>query len=269
MNSQSNKRIELLNAYADLKGYYADSICPVIKYLHIVAPTILKKLPTKITLKIVGLLGLVKLAVGIMAKDGSKILDVGSGTARIYLYDGIPNASVTGLDLRTGSDSRVMICDVEKSGALEKFEVNSFDFIVLDQSFEHFFSPEKLLSRLKPLLAKEGWLIIAVPNIKSFSTTLFGINSAVWDNKFHISNFSKDSLFKCVSRAGYTINRIETYNLAIFFFISLFNQFQHKGKRSIEFSWTYHLLSPVIKIIWGMLFRFFGDGECVVVFARK
>lgn len=261
-------RNDLIIKYSQLDNYYADTLCPVVKILYRRLAPVFRFIPKNLTLRPILLLGFVKLAVTIIADDGSRILDVGSGAERLSLYDGIPNVNVVGLDLRSGKDKRVIILDVEKEGALECFPKNHFNFIVLDQSLEHFVNPIKVLERLRPLLNDNGWLIVATPNVKSLPTKIFGKFWSVWEHGWHLTHYSKELLLEHIKLSGFTSHIIETYNISVFFFKSLRNIFSQKTSKPIEFTLTYHFLFPIAKILW-LFLRMIGPGECVIVLAKK
>ncbi len=148
-----------------------------------------------------------------LIKPGFKILDIGCGFGTLLhiIQQKNQNVIVEGIELNKN--------DVETAktlfnlnlfhGTLEKFHqehnATKYDLIILHHTFEHFADPLSELARIKDLLAPEGLLYIAVPNILNMKK-----RPEIFFQLGHAFSYSPASLVKILNHAGF---KITTFNL--------------------------------------------------------
>jgi len=92
------------------------------------------------------------------------------------------------------------------------FEDDFFDLITYWHVLEHLTDPVLELKEVKRILKPKGKLLIAVPNIESFSFKLFGKNWFHLDLPRHLIHFSPESLTKLLGSQGFKVEKINYYS---------------------------------------------------------
>lgn len=138
---------------------------------------------------------------------------------------------------------------------------HSFQIITLWHVLEHFSNPMFQIGQLKPMLAEDGMLVVAVPNFESLDAITFGSYWAAYDVPRHLYHFSLPGLELLLNKAGFEIVRVKPMWVD-FFYISYLS-YRYLGKtlplvrgffNSIEFLLRSHKVT---------------DYSSMVVFARK
>ena len=125
------------------------------------------------------------------------LLDVGCGTGDFLLTAKNNNWCVTGIEPNAAARSIAnkktenMVFDTER---LINLKSNSFDVITLWHVLEHLPNLDEYISILKKLLKKEGKIIIAVPNYKSYDANYYKSFWAAYDVPRHLWHFSKKGI---------------------------------------------------------------------------
>lgn len=130
------------------------------------------------------------------------VLDIGCGTGdfllgcknKKFVVSGIePNAKARALsELKLGSKIYSDISELENK---------KFDCITMWHVLEHIPNLSEYIDNLKRLLKKDGTLIVAVPNFKSFDASYYGKYWAAYDVPRHLSHFSKNSISRLFLKA--------------------------------------------------------------------
>ncbi|MBI4039716.1 class I SAM-dependent methyltransferase [Candidatus Daviesbacteria bacterium] len=97
------------------------------------------------------------------------------------------------------------------------FADGTFDAVFALEVLEHVENPRQVLSEVKRVLKPDGYIVILVPN----ETLLFKIEwwlfrtfgpAKIW-NDTHIQEYSKNTLLKMVTQAGFAVVRQKRFNL--------------------------------------------------------
>ncbi|GAA3776912.1 class I SAM-dependent methyltransferase [Corallibacter vietnamensis] len=135
--------------------------------------------------------------------SGKTLLDVGCGTGDFLQTALKNNWNVTGVEPNpqardiANKKTNNVVYDADK---ISEFKKESFDVITLWHVLEHLPNLEEQLALYKSLLKKEGTLIIAVPNFKSFDATYYKEFWAAYDVPRHLWHFSRTAISKLVSK---------------------------------------------------------------------
>jgi 2-polyprenyl-3-methyl-5-hydroxy-6-metoxy-1,4-benzoquinol methylase len=154
----------------------------------------------------------------IVPKSALTILDIGFGNgsnARILKERGakLDGITLSELELSYSKDvfREAIIFNVEK-GLPEKFKQNKYDAILMSHVLEHIAYPENLLSDLRNVLAQNGELIIAVPNLLHYKTrfqllrgNFYWHESGIWDYT-HLRWYTKKLIYEMASRSGFQVS---------------------------------------------------------------
>lgn len=151
-----------------------------------------------------------------LPKVNGKILDIGchGGTFTKIIAQKTKAKEIYGIDI-----SKKAIEFAKKRLPKFKFQVASAEYLPFTSGFfdgvtclevlEHVDDPEKVLSEIKRVLKKGGWLVILVPTENKlfkflwFFWTTFG-KGKVWRHA-HVQHFNGDSLDKLLKKNGFEI----------------------------------------------------------------
>ncbi|WP_418512662.1 class I SAM-dependent methyltransferase [Corallibacter sp.] len=135
--------------------------------------------------------------------SGKTLLDVGCGTGDFLQTALKNNWNVFGVEPNpqarniANKKNNNVVYDADK---ISEFKKESFDVITLWHVLEHLPNLEEQLALYKSLLKKEGTLIVAVPNFKSFDATYYKEFWAAYDVPRHLWHFSRTAISKLVSK---------------------------------------------------------------------
>lgn len=144
-----------------------------------------------------------------------RLLDVGCGhgvSAAVLAQQGW---EVYGLDFsRVAADharvllgrDRVHIGDLYSA----HYPDRRFDVVLMSHALEHLYQPKKVLAEVRRILKDEGRLVVAVPNAESWEAALCGPWWGPWDPPRHLYHFTKESLARLLTMAGFSVARFRT-----------------------------------------------------------
>ncbi len=135
----------------------------------------------------------------------SKILDVGCGSGNLLLQmrsDGFTN--LTGVDPFIKSDIFYENGVKVLKKYLHEME-NTFDFIMLNHSFEHMPQPLSVLKTLYSLLNKSRYVLIRIPVASSLAWRKYGVNWVQIDAPRHFFIQTAKSMEILANKAGFKI----------------------------------------------------------------
>lgn len=129
--------------------------------------------------------------------ESKNLLDIGCGTGDFLATASNSGWEITGIEpdekARIIANSKTNNA-VFKTEELEKLRPNSFDVITLWHVLEHLPNLEKQMLQLKTLLKRNGTLVIAVPNYKSYDAQYYKNFWAAYDVPRHLWHFSRTSI---------------------------------------------------------------------------
>ncbi|MCA0131275.1 class I SAM-dependent methyltransferase [Winogradskyella alexanderae] len=139
------------------------------------------------------------------AKD---LLDIGCGTGDFLRTAQNSGWSITGIEPNV--QARTIANDktgnkVFEAEQLLSIEENSFDVITLWHVLEHLPKLETHISLFKNLLKPNGFLVVAVPNFKSYDAQHYKSFWAAYDVPRHLWHFSRQSIKHLFGKFGFTV----------------------------------------------------------------
>lgn len=184
----------------------------------------------------------VKLIEPFKIKDKS-ILDIGCGTGDFLVacrnngweVQGVePNAKA--MEISSGKLSsigdmpkrRVVFQDIQELIDMKK----KYDVISMWHVLEHIYNLTEYIELLKSLLNKNGVLIIAVPNFKSFDAHYYSEHWAAYDVPRHLWHFSKKSIKILFEKVGLKVIRILPMKFDAYY-VSLLSEKYKKSKLNL------------------------------------
>lgn len=144
--------------------------------------------------------------------DSAKsILDIGCGNG----YD-VQLMEKNGFDaygFEIGMDNINKKIYYGESLEAKHFGDRKFDWIRMWHVLEHVPDPHKYLGEISKLLTPGGVLIIAIPNMKSFASFLFGKYNLNRDIPRHLFNYNSENIIKLLEMHNFSVTKIKYQSL--------------------------------------------------------
>ncbi len=167
------------------------------------------------------------------------LLDVGCGTGdflkvaadKSWLVTGIePNKRARGLAGKKLEKSNSISTQLDD--LLENTLQHEFDIITLWHVLEHVPNLNAYIEKIKKLLKEDGYLIIAVPNYKSYDAQHYKQHWAAYDVPRHLWHFSQKSIHKIFKTHKMQVDKILPMRFDSYY-VSLLSEKYKTGKGSI------------------------------------
>lgn len=145
-----------------------------------------------------------------------RVLDVGCSSgylARPLVESGCAVVGVES-DPAAAEEAR-SVCEDVLVGDVESMDLpfagGSFDVVLCGDLIEHLRDPEAFLARVRPLLRREGRLVLTTPNVANWTMRL-GLLAGRWRytdrgilDRTHLHLFTRRTLVETLERAGYRV----------------------------------------------------------------
>jgi len=166
-------------------------------------------------------------------KDKINVLDIGCGTGDFLKYGNQKNNSNgVGVEPNDVARQKAQSKNVVVFNDLKEIETQNFDVITLWHVLEHVPDIENYFSFFNEKLHKDGLLVIAVPNFKSYDAKFYDEHWAAWDVPRHLWHFSKNSMKKISHTHGFDLIHIQPMYFDSFY-VSLLSEKYKNGKQNL------------------------------------
>lgn len=147
-----------------------------------------------------------------------------------------------------------------------------FDLITLNQVFEHFEDPLRMLTKLRELLSKDGMLVMSFPNYNSLARWIFRSYWPGYDAPRHFFTYTPRNITALCLKSGLRVARVKYVSRPSQFLGSLqymFNDFVRK-KQPLETGFFRNAkLLDLMLFIPCYLLNIFHWGDMIEVYAKK
>ena len=134
-----------------------------------------------------------------------RLLDFGSGTGDFLWAAQRAGWSVAGVEPNEGARFKGLKKGVRAMAGLDELPGQPFDIISLWHVLEHLPDPGEIIGSLGERLKPNGYLIIAVPNYRSFDARHYGSFWAAYDTPRHLWHFTKSSMEALLQSKGFQL----------------------------------------------------------------
>ena len=165
------------------------------------------------------------------------LLEIGIGTGELLNHFNQNGWETTGIEPNESARKYAISnyrLDVFEENKLNALPENSFDVIMLWHVMEHVYDLHERMQQIKRLLKKNGFVFIAVPNLRSPDFKKYKEYWAGLDVPRHLYHFTESSVSNLVNR--YSLNIIAKYPMKFdAYYVSLLSE-KYLGNRSPYFS---------------------------------
>lgn len=164
-----------------------------------------------------------------LASHNKNLLDIGAGTGDFLAMAKQHNWTVSGVEPNQKARSLAAEKNLILQNDVKAFADKKFDIITLWHVLEHLPDLENQIITIKKLLTKNGNLIIAVPNFKSYDAKYYQESWAAYDVPRHLWHFSPEGIESLFSHFG--LELIQTKPLTFdSYYVSLLSEKYKNGK---------------------------------------
>jgi 2-polyprenyl-3-methyl-5-hydroxy-6-metoxy-1,4-benzoquinol methylase len=160
-----------------------------------------------------------------------KLLDIGAGTGDFLVEAKKAGWDITGTEPSEKAKSIAVNKGVTFVDSIQSVQDNSFDVITMWHVLEHVPDVKQQIVELKRLLKRDGVIIVAVPNFKSYDAEYYGAYWAAYDVPRHLWHFSKTAIKKLFAGENMELIKVEPMKFDSFY-VSLLSEKYKTGKMS-------------------------------------
>tara|TARA_B100001758_G_scaffold247879_1_gene268046 strand:+ start:25610 stop:26491 length:882 start_codon:yes stop_codon:yes gene_type:complete len=193
-------------------------------------------------------------------------LDIGCGTGEFLnacRAAGFKTKGVEPSELARSQAIKNYNLTVSKNTNLQEFNNSQFDSISMWHVLEHVPNLNQTLIDINRVLSKEGKLIIAVPNIKSWDAKHYKEYWAAWDVPIHLWHFSKETITKLLNKHGLKLVKEKAMVFDAFYVSALSEEYKTGSKNLIK-----SFVAGIISNLNG-IFTKDGHSSIIYVFQKK
>lgn len=165
------------------------------------------------------------------------LLDVGAGTGDFLISAKNKGWEVHGMEPNSKARNIALDKGLDLNLNLKDYEGKQFDVVTLWHVLEHIPDLREIVSQLSSLVKTGGFLIIAVPNYKSYDAKYYGSFWAAYDVPRHLWHFSKESIKKLFS-STFILEEIKPMIFDSFYVSLLSEKYKTGNKFSIKALWV-------------------------------
>lgn len=172
------------------------------------------------------------------------LIDIGAGTG-----DFLIKAKKEGWDIDGVEPNDKAVRFASEKGILLKKDItklkdNSADVITMWHVLEHVSDIEQYIKEIRRILKKDGVIIVAVPNFKSYDAHYYGKYWAAYDVPRHLWHFSREAIKNIFNGKGFNIIKVLPMKFDSFY-VSLLSEKYKTGKMNFAKGFLIGLLSNI------------------------
>ena len=166
-----------------------------------------------------------------------RLLDIGSGTGEFLHACRLQGFDIQGVEPSESGrkySSEEYNIEVDTEEKLKNFEESSFDFITMWHVLEHVYHLNDRIEEIYRLLAKDGFLIVAVPNLESYDASLYKEYWAAYDVPRHLYHFSKRNIERLFGRHNFKLIQTLPMKFDAYYVSMLSERYKNGGSGIIK-----------------------------------
>ena len=171
-----------------------------------------------------------KYKIATAGKETGKLLDIGCGVGDFLHTAEAHGWECTGVepseDAKAIARNRIK-ADILSSEDLEQIPDETFDVITMWHVLEHVDNLKWQVAQLQRLVKKDGRIIIAVPNYKSYDGEYYNEKWAAYDVPRHLNHFNKETLTKIFKANGLGLIKTDKLPWDAYYISYMSEQYKH------------------------------------------
>lgn len=175
-------------------------------------------------------------------KSKGNLLDIGAGTGDFLAFAKTKKWEVLGIEPSSKAKALARKKGIPFVENTRDLSDNSFDVITMWHVLEHVRDLDQQLSELKRICKPGGYVIIAVPNFKSYDAKYYKEFWAAYDVPRHLWHFSKTAITKLFAQKEMKLQKVHPMYFDSFY-VSLLSEKYKKGKMNFVRAFWIGLLS--------------------------
>jgi 2-polyprenyl-3-methyl-5-hydroxy-6-metoxy-1,4-benzoquinol methylase len=137
--------------------------------------------------------------------DSYSVLDYGCGVGGFLKYLSKENVEANGIETNSNARSLAKQQGLFVYNSWNEAPNKKHDLITLWHVFEHISNLKESILEFDKRLNKEGVLLIAVPNLKSYDASYYNEFWAAYDVPRHLWHFSQDGIISLLDQEGFML----------------------------------------------------------------
>ncbi len=188
------------------------------------------------------------------AKGAGRLLDVGCGTGEFLEAVRRGGWQVEGVerDENASAWARESLGIPVETGSVDTLQTTSglFDVITLWHVLEHLYDPGAAVRKIRDLLANDGYVLIALPNVGGLDSRVYGANWIALDTPRHVNHFSPTTLTRLLTEAGFVPLARRQLPFDAFFNTIMSEELAAKRGKSSVLVWPFRVIrASVVSLI--------------------
>lgn len=195
-----------------------------------------------------------------MSKNRS-VLDIGAGTGDFLVAAKTNDWQTAGTEPNNSARAKALEKGILLKTDVKEFANTKFGAITLWHVLEHLPDLDAQINSIHKLLHKDGVLVVAVPNYKSFDAKYYGEYWAAYDTPRHLWHFSKIAITRIFEKHGFELKAIKPMIFDAFY-VSLLSEKYQKGR----FQW---IMAFLIGCFSNIRASFSGEYSSLIYVLKK
>ncbi|MDC6404219.1 class I SAM-dependent methyltransferase [Maribacter sp. PR66] len=172
------------------------------------------------------------------------ILDIGAGTGDFLKYAQKDGWQIHGVEPNHQARIKALTKEITLKESLADIPEDKFDVITLWHVLEHIPDLESEIKNIQNKLKLNGYLVIAVPNYKSYDAKHYKQFWAAYDTPRHLWHFSKESIKRLFK--PYKLKLVQTKPMLFdSFYVSLLSEKYKSGNNNYLMAFLIGLISNI------------------------
>ena len=171
-----------------------------------------------------------KFRIATSGKKEGNLLDIGCGVGDFIQFSEQRGWQCTGVEpseeAKAIAKKRIK-AEILSSQELEQLPNESFDIITMWHVLEHVEDIKWQVAQLERLIKKDGRVVVAVPNFKSYDATFYKEKWAAYDVPRHLYHFNKETIIKIFKTNRLNIKETNKLKWDAFYVSYMSEQYKH------------------------------------------